>query len=55
MDVSGGCGTMYNITVASKLFNDRKIIDQHKMVSSILQNEITSMHGLTIKTRTKEE
>merc|ERR1712227_751241 len=50
-DMSGGCGAMYNIYVASPSFKDLNMIKQHRLVQGILKEEIKEMHGLTIETK----
>lgn len=49
-DVSGGCGSMFNITIKSKEFNDLNKIKQHKLVNRILKDEIAKWHGLVLTT-----
>ncbi|TYZ57804.1 hypothetical protein PybrP1_001784 [[Pythium] brassicae (nom. inval.)] len=51
-DVSGGCGSMFDIEVASEQFEGQSRVKQHRMVNEILKEEIKSMHGLTIRTMT---
>mmetsp|Transcript_27006 Transcript_27006/g.44023 ORF Transcript_27006/g.44023 Transcript_27006/m.44023 type:complete len:121 (+) Transcript_27006:1-363(+) len=50
-DISGGCGSMYSITVESPLFQGKRLVQQHRMVKELLKTEISNMHGLTITTR----
>jgi stress-induced morphogen len=50
-DISGGCGTMFNIQVSSKKFYGKSLIEQHKMVNNLLEKEIKNMHGLILKTK----
>ncbi|GMM53739.1 Bol3 protein [Maudiozyma humilis] len=50
-DISGGCGSMYNIVVKSKSFNELTTIKQHKLVNSILKDEIGRWHGLQLSTK----
>merc|ERR1711934_603699 len=54
-DVSGGCGSMYNVYVASDEFKGVPLIKQHKQVTGILAEDIADMHGLTVKTKTVEK
>ncbi|KAF4317836.1 hypothetical protein BBO99_00007740 [Phytophthora kernoviae] len=54
-DVSGGCGSMFDIEVASPQFKGQSRVKQHRMVNEILKEEIKSMHGLTIRTMTPEQ
>ncbi|KAI9321222.1 bola protein [Dichotomocladium elegans] len=53
VDVSGGCGSMYAIDIASKAFEGTSIVKQHRMVNQILKDEIKEMHGLQLKTSAK--
>eukprot|EP00602_Paraphysomonas_sp_CaronLab_P002794 CAMPEP_0185026520 /NCGR_PEP_ID=MMETSP1103-20130426/10850_1 /TAXON_ID=36769 /ORGANISM="Paraphysomonas bandaiensis, Strain Caron Lab Isolate" /LENGTH=67 /DNA_ID=CAMNT_0027560135 /DNA_START=86 /DNA_END=286 /DNA_ORIENTATION=+ len=50
-DISGGCGSMFNIYVESPMFAGKTMVAQHKMVTNILKAEIAEMHGLTLKTK----
>ncbi|XP_056425199.1 bolA-like protein 3 isoform X2 [Hyla sarda] len=50
VDISGGCGAMYEIHVESEEFKDKRTVQQHKMINEALQEEIKSMHGLRIYT-----
>ncbi|KAI9473867.1 MAG: bola protein [Benjaminiella poitrasii] len=50
VDVSGGCGSMYAINIASKKFEGTSIVKQHRMVNDILKDEIKGMHGLQLRT-----
>uniref|UniRef100_K3WXP7 BolA-like protein n=1 Tax=Globisporangium ultimum (strain ATCC 200006 / CBS 805.95 / DAOM BR144) TaxID=431595 RepID=K3WXP7_GLOUD len=54
-DVSGGCGSMFDIEVASPQFVGQTRVKQHRMVNEILKEEIKGMHGLTIRTMTPEQ
>ncbi|DAZ98119.1 TPA: hypothetical protein N0F65_003105 [Lagenidium giganteum] len=55
LDVSGGCGSMFDIEVVSAQFAGQSRVKQHRMVNEILKDEIKSMHGLTIRTMTPEQ
>lgn len=50
VDISGGCGAMYEIAVESEQFNGMSRIKQHQMITDTLRNEIKNMHGLRIHT-----
>lgn len=50
MDISGGCGAMYEISVESKEFVGLSRVKQHRMITDTLKNEIKDMHGLRIQT-----
>ncbi|XP_072254914.1 bolA-like protein 3 [Pyxicephalus adspersus] len=50
VDISGGCGSMYEIHVESEEFKAKRTVQQHQMINEALQEEIKSMHGLRIFT-----
>ncbi|KAI5608601.1 bolA-like protein 3 [Silurus asotus] len=50
VDISGGCGAMYEIHIESDDFRGKRIVQQHKLVNQALQEEIKEMHGLRIFT-----
>lgn len=50
-DVSGGCGSMFAITVESALFKGIPMIKQHRLVNEVLKDEIAKWHGLQLKTK----
>ena len=50
-DISGGCGSMYEIYVETKDFNDIRTVKQHQLINETLKTEITqNMHGVRIFT-----
>ncbi|XP_039619288.1 bolA-like protein 3 [Polypterus senegalus] len=50
VDISGGCGAMYEIHIESEEFKGKRTIQQHQLVNQALKEEIKSMHGLRIFT-----
>ncbi|KAG9488935.1 bolA-like protein 3 [Eleutherodactylus coqui] len=50
VDISGGCGAMYEIHIESDDFKQKRTVQQHQMVNEALQEEIKAMHGLRIFT-----
>ncbi|XP_021967235.1 bolA-like protein 3 [Folsomia candida] len=50
-DISGGCGSMYQIFVEDKKFDGLSIVKQHQLVNTALKNEIKDMHGIRIQTQ----
>ena len=55
-DISGGCGSMYEVYVESSEFNNMRTVKQHQMINQALHKEITqNMHGLRIFTSPVEE
>ncbi|GAU95625.1 hypothetical protein RvY_07214-2 [Ramazzottius varieornatus] len=49
-DVSGGCGSMYQIYIEAEEFRGKKLVEQQRMVNEVLQKEIKAMHGLSLHT-----
>lgn len=49
-DISGGCGSMYAIAIASERFRGVSVVRQHRMVNEALKEEIKGLHGLQVKT-----
>uniref|UniRef100_A0A0N5AV08 Bola bacterial stress-induced morphogen-related protein n=1 Tax=Syphacia muris TaxID=451379 RepID=A0A0N5AV08_9BILA len=49
-DISGGCGSMYQVTVESAEFAGKSRVLQHKSVTDALKAEMPSMHGIVIET-----
>ncbi|KAH7117875.1 bola protein [Dendryphion nanum] len=50
-DVSGGCGSMYALEIESPKFRGLTVIKQHKLVNSVLAEEIKSWHGVQLRTK----
>ncbi|NWH56106.1 BOLA3 protein, partial [Geococcyx californianus] len=36
VDISGGCGAMYEIHIESEEFRDKQTVQQHRMVNQVL-------------------
>ena len=54
VDVSGGCGAMYEVHVEAPQFQGVRIVKQHQMVTEVLKQQIKDMHGLRISTAVSE-
>ncbi|ODV79455.1 bola-like protein [Suhomyces tanzawaensis NRRL Y-17324] len=50
-DVSGGCGSMFAISVESTKFKGIPMIKQHRLVNEVLKDEIAQWHGLQLQTK----
>jgi len=54
-DISGGCGSMYEVFVETNEFKNIRKVKQHQMVNQVLEAEIkNNMHGLRIYTAAAE-
>lgn len=49
-DISGGCGSMYEIHIESEDFASMRTVAQHKLVTDALKEEVKKLHGLRIFT-----
>ncbi|KOS21786.1 Altered inheritance of mitochondria protein 1 [Escovopsis weberi] len=49
-DVSGGCGSMYAIDIASPQFRGKSILKQQRMVNKALGDMVRAWHGVQIRT-----
>lgn len=50
-DVSGGCGSMYAIEIASDAFKGQTILKQQRMVNAALGDVVKTWHGVQIRTK----
>ncbi len=46
---------MYKLEVESEMFRGLSLVKQHKLVTETLRGDIAQMHGITIKTRVRDE
>lgn len=42
---------MYALDIVSSKFKGKNVIQQHKLVNSILKDELKSWHGVQLKTK----
>ena len=54
-DTSGGCGTMFDITIVAEEFQNKSIFQQHKVVTEVLKEDIAHWHGFTLLTSAPPE
>ncbi|XP_049808488.1 bolA-like protein 3 [Schistocerca nitens] len=50
VDISGGCGAMFEISVEAQEFKGLNTVKQHRLVNNALKEQIKEMHGLRIHT-----
>ncbi|KAK2066676.1 hypothetical protein P8C59_000469 [Phyllachora maydis] len=50
-DISGGCGSMYGIEIASERFRGLSMLKQQRLVNGALGDLVAQWHGVQIKTR----
>lgn len=49
-DISGGCGSMYEVWVEATDFKGLSRVKQHRLITEALKEEIKDMHGVRIST-----
>lgn len=49
-DISGGCGQSFSIDIESFDFKGKSIIQQHRLVNSILKEEMKDIRAVQLKT-----
>lgn len=54
-DVSGGCGSMYAIEVATTKFKGLSLLQQQRLVTRTLGDKVKEWHGVQIRTSVPEE
>jgi stress-induced morphogen len=50
VDISGGCGTSFQVKIKSADFNGKNMIQQHRLVNEILKEELVEIHAFQLKT-----
>ncbi|KXJ94881.1 bola protein [Microdochium bolleyi] len=50
-DISGGCGSMYGIEIASEKFRGTNMLKQQRMVNAVLGEQMKSWHGVQLRTK----
>ena len=50
VDVSGGCGSMYEVHVQAPDFKNLRTVKQHQLVTKAHAKQIKDMHGIRIST-----
>lgn len=48
-DVSGGCGSMYALSVTSEKFRGLSTMKQHRLVNGVLGEKVKGWHGVQIR------
>ena len=49
-DVSGGCGAVYSLNVVAEQFRGLSTLQQHRLVTKALGDEVKKWHGMQLKT-----
>ena len=54
-DISSGCGSFFKVEVESPKFEGLDLLGQHRLVNTVLKQEINNLHGVTIVTSAPEK
>ena len=50
VDTSAGhCGTAFDVTVVSAIFEGKRLLERHRAINSALKDEMADIHALSIK------
>ncbi|CAK1552372.1 unnamed protein product [Leptosia nina] len=55
VDDSDGCGAKFSVVVVSDKFQGKPLLARHKLVNSVLQEELKTIHAFSQKTLTVEQ
>ncbi|QQP54263.1 BolA-like protein 2 [Caligus rogercresseyi] len=55
VDESDGCGAKYNVVIVSNKFEGKALLQRHRLVNSILEEELKIIHAFSMKTLTPEQ
>ena len=54
-DLSDGCGSKFSALIVSAKFEGKPLLGRHRLVNSILEEEMKTIHAFTQKTLTPEQ
>lgn len=54
-DDSDGCGAKFTALIVSDKFQGKPLLARHRLVNTVLQEELKSIHAFTQKTLTVEQ
>ena len=54
-DLSDGCGSKFGALIVSAKFEGKPLLGRHRLVNSVLEEEMKTIHAFTQKTLTPEQ
>ncbi|CAM9453798.1 unnamed protein product [Heterosigma akashiwo] len=54
-DVSDGCGSKFIAVIVSPEFEGKPLLQRHRLINQILQEEYQTIHSLQLKTWTPQQ
>ncbi|RLU17233.1 hypothetical protein DMN91_011302, partial [Ooceraea biroi] len=55
VDQSDGCGAKFSVIVVSDMFHGKPLLQRHRLVNTILEEELKTIHAFSQKTLTPEQ
>lgn len=55
IDESDGCGAKFSVTIVSSAFEGKPLLQRHRLVNSVLEKELKTIHAFSQKTLTPAE
>nr|XP_045616976.1 bolA-like protein 2 isoform X3 [Procambarus clarkii] len=54
-DQSDGCGAKFSVLIVSPKFVGKPLLQRHRLVNGVLQEELKTIHAFSMKTLTPEQ
>ncbi|XP_066945771.1 bolA-like protein 2 isoform X2 [Macrobrachium rosenbergii] len=54
-DQSDGCGGKFSVVVVSPKFQGKPLLQRHRLVNGVLEEELKTIHAFSMKTLTPEQ
>ncbi|KAK3879362.1 hypothetical protein Pcinc_016054 [Petrolisthes cinctipes] len=55
VDQSDGCGGKFSVVVVSPKFTGKPLLQRHRLVNGVLEEELKTIHAFSMKTLTPEQ
>ncbi|KOC69311.1 BolA-like protein 2 [Habropoda laboriosa] len=55
VDESVDCAAKFSVTIVSSIFEGKPLLQRHRLVHSVLEKELKTIHAFSQKTLTPEE
>ncbi|XP_053984449.1 bolA-like protein 2 isoform X2 [Hylaeus anthracinus] len=55
VDQSDGCGDKFSVLIVSDAFDGKPLLQRHRLVNAVLEEELKTIHAFSQKTLTPEQ
>ncbi|XP_076547781.1 bolA-like protein 2 [Osmia lignaria lignaria] len=55
IDQSDGCGAKFSVVIVSDVFDGKPLLQRHRLVNAVLEEELKTIHAFSQKTLTPEQ